>query len=168
MLSARYSRSKLLMYTALSIGFVLIGLWILRDPDPSGKALFSAWVGIVFFGPVAFVLARRLSHEGEVLRVDRYGVFDRRAMDRPVPWGSIRGITERRVRHNVIFNLHLTRPLEDFIDSRARRAFMSLNGLLGWGRDTIAINANALTVSTDQLRAAITAHYPIGNLARAS
>jgi len=163
MLSARYSKSKLAAYVLLSAAFVLIGIWILGQPDPSAEALFAAWVGIVFFGPGAVVLGRRLFDNGEVLRIDRMGVFDTRAMSRPVPWSAVEKMTEREIRHNVIFTLHLGPPLQDFVGSRAKRTLSSLNGLFGFGRNSLSIAANALNVSTDEVRAALAAHHRIGD-----
>lgn len=162
MLSASYSKPKLVLYALMSAVFVLIGFWILQDPDPDAKALFSAWVGIGFFGPCTVVFVRRLRKTREILRVDGMGVLDRRVTDRTIPWSAIARITERQVRHQVIFNLHLTGYLSDFVDSNWQRFTQSLNGLFGLGRNTISITANGLTVSADELRAALAAHHPIG------
>lgn len=163
MLRAAYSKPKLVLYTVGSVAFVCIGLWILRDPNPSGKALFSAWIGIVFFGPGSILFARRLFHQGEVLRIDSAGVFDSRTMNQPVPWAAVRSITERRVKRQVFFNLQLTRPAEEFVVSRVTRAFLPLNRFLGSERDTITLAANALTVSSDELRAALATYHRIGD-----
>lgn len=156
-LTARYSVRTLVRYLIGSFAFVAVGVW--RTLPSDSEISLRLGPSILFFGLTAVVFCLKLFDKRESLVVDHHGLFDRRVVDKPIPWSAVSGVKESRVRTRVFFNISLSRPVSEFVVSRRKGILIALNQRLGGG---VYISANALTVDTEQIRKALKAFMPGG------
>ncbi|WP_319773075.1 STM3941 family protein [Breoghania sp.] len=155
-LSAHYDRKKLTILLAASFGFMALSLLLSQTDDPYIFA--TAQVTFLFFlGLTIFVLARFVERR-EILRIDENGVFDRRIIDKTIPWSEVerlRAIGKGKMR---FISVTATRPTTEYITSGFKRKMMKVNEFIGF--HAIGINANSINVSFDQMQTAFAAFGP--------
>jgi hypothetical protein len=91
-LAVKYDRASLMAVILKSALFLVIGLIVVRFGHP-----LLGWSLVAYCCYVALPAGARLFDRRVVVVVDRGGVFDRRVVDRKIPWDQI-----KRVRSYVI------------------------------------------------------------------
>ena len=115
---ANASRWKLALFSLGSLGFVLLGLWILgvfgEAPERARNSpIFGASFGIlatVFFGFCFFAISRQFIGGGELLRINASGIVALRWSDQLIPWSEIEDVSTWSHRGTRVINLHLRNP----------------------------------------------------------
>jgi hypothetical protein len=156
---ARPSRFRILLLILGSLGFVALGVWIagLLGPPPRPGKEFAGWLSILFFGLCFVVGLFRLFERGDVIVVDRQGLFWRRWSDATIPWSAIRSIEPRSIRRNRFLCLWLHDHRQFPPGSWIGRAGAA-NRALGFG--DIAITTAGTDRRFDELLAALERHAP--------
>jgi hypothetical protein len=152
-LTAHYSKPKLLLFELGALAFVAAGLLLLTRPDPPLRYVLGGSAATMFFGVCATIIARRLFETRPVLVIDREGIFDRRAIDRVLPWHSITTISEARIRHQRFYFVQPSHPLREFISQPLKRWLIGLNR--PWAGRGFFVSASGLNVSHEQIGEAI-------------
>lgn len=161
---ARNNAARLLLMAAASLGFVAAGLWIagVFGPPPRPGREWIGWVAILFFGAAGVAILRRAVDGGELIVVDRHGIFWRPQGDAPIPWTAIRALGTGTVRRQRFICLHLHDP--DAWPPRRRNPLGALNRGLGFG--DIAISATGTDRSFADLQEAVDRHAAAAGLVR--
>lgn len=156
---AKSSPWRLRLLTLLSCGFVAMGVWMVGgfgiDRPVDLKATLIGWSSIAFFGPCAFVIARRSLAVGIVVRADADGIWMKDVPGSPIPWREIVATHEFKTSGQKMLGLELRDP------SRYRMA--GLQGrLAGANRALTGVDALWLTMTGtdrtyDELATAIAA-----------
>ncbi len=155
-LSAHYDRKKLTTLLAASIAFMVLSLLLTQVKDPYIFA--TAQVTFLFFvGMTVFVLARFMEKR-EILHIDENGVFDRRIVDKTIPWSEIDRLREIGKGKMRFISVTATRPTTDYITSGFKRKMMKVNEFVGF--HAIGINANSIDVTFDRMVEAFAAFGP--------
>lgn len=81
------SRLKYLGLLMLSLGFVALGVLLLRKGQPA--AFWAGWANIVFFGAGAVLFVRQIIDARPRVVIDAFGVFDRTLGVGVIPWSAL-------------------------------------------------------------------------------
>jgi len=90
---AKASRWRVLLLLVGALGFVAIGIWLLRLDAPTTKRTLVAWAAIIIFGAFFLIGLPRLFQQGVVLRIDARGVWWRQWSDQTIAWSAIERIS---------------------------------------------------------------------------
>ncbi|MEB3032144.1 STM3941 family protein [[Mycobacterium] nativiensis] len=98
---AHLDRRRVAQLVAISLAFVLGGVWLAGGFGPIGpirgwspNALHVVgWISIVFFGLGLAIVVPRLFQSGVEVRVDAEGVYGRRYSKLVIPWSAVERIT---------------------------------------------------------------------------
>lgn len=122
-LEACYSKPKLAAMAAVFGLFPAIGIAVVateiylrttgRETGPLDYQFFLIVPLLLLVIPVVVRYVRRLFDNGPVLSIDDSGVFDRRQLDRPVPWDKITWSSVSRIGAQSSIWLKLAAPLRD-------------------------------------------------------
>ena len=154
---ARYSRGKILATLIGAIVFVGLGAWLFVSPEFGDKAKLAGMASVLFFGLVAVVAARALFDKRPVLTIDETQVFDRRSMDRPIPWTEVAGIAETSINGKAFYYLDIGDPVDRFTTGRYKRWLLNANQ--GFGRG-VTVSPHSLNASPATVRDALLSHAP--------
>lgn len=108
-------RWRLALLTLLSVGFVILGLWmagVLGEPPhsrryPETLVIVIGWVSVVFFGLCGIMISLKLFDADEELRVGTLGIRWKSWSDQTIPWSEITGVTTWSFRGQNSIVLHL-------------------------------------------------------------
>lgn len=92
-----WSRRAILRIGILNAGVGALGVPLLLVDDGGTRLLGGAWLGA--FGLLLLALLRKLGDCEAVIRIDRNGLFDRRATRAPIDWSAIAGAELLEVEH---------------------------------------------------------------------
>jgi len=159
-LVAHYSKAKLLLAIAGALAFVAISVLIMMRRHASFIDIAGGAAGLIFFGLCAIIVAVRLFDGRAVLVIDETGIFDRRAKDRLLPWTSIAHIVPTRVGRQRFYLVLSAVPLQQFTESRHKRALQALNR--PWAGNGFFVGASGLDVSFERIGEAIHRFRPKG------
>lgn len=156
---ARIAPAKVIVLILLALSFVVLGLWMLGlfDGHPKPPFPWAGWVAILFFGPCAAILVRRLFDRGEQIVIDGNGVYSKQWSSRTVPWAEIAAIEAaavNRQRFLCLFLLHPDRYPPDTVLGQMMRA----NRALGFG--DLALSATGTNRRFEDLVEAVAVHFP--------
>lgn len=164
-LVAHVSRWKTLLLVLAGIGFVLLGIWLVRDPGmfaESGRRARDpliirgvGWLAILFFGAVGIVGVRQLFRTGPVMRVDEAGILWRRWSDRTIPWDAIVRAEAHDMMGQQFMCLWLDEP-ERYRPTSLLGRTARINKGMGFG--DIALSLQGTDQRFDRLVAVIDAH----------
>lgn len=144
---AHTSRWRTALVLAGSLGFVVIGVWMVGviGPVPVSRragplmTVFFGWIGILLFGMCAAVLAKRWWKNAERLRISRSGIRLTEWSDQTISWDEIYDVAEWRSKSTKFIILHLRDP------SRFRGN--GLAGLTGRANRTLTGGDVSITLS---------------------
>lgn len=116
--TAHYAKGRIAAMLLGALIFVALGCWMigLFGPPPVSarigpvKAVVAGWVGIVFFGLCAVLLARRLFDDSAVLRIGPSGLQAAQWSDDLIPWSQITDVTTWTHQKQTMIVLHLRDP----------------------------------------------------------
>jgi len=153
--------AKLVLAIAGSIGFVALSLFMLGAFDGKPKPPFpwAGWVGMLFFGPAAFILARRLFDPEDQLVIDERGIFSKHWSSRTVPWHDIERIETAKVHREQFLCIFLAQPERYPPETLIGRAMLA-NRAMGFG--DLAVSVTGTNRSFDELCEAVSRHWPDG------
>jgi len=124
---ARFNPGKLALGLVGAVGFTVLGLWMISQPDFTDMTKFFCVVCVVFFGAVGLYAARSLFDRRPVLVIDAQAVFDRRSMDQPIPWAEVRGISTVSLRGRDFYYLDIGQPADRFTRAPFKRWLLNAN-----------------------------------------
>lgn len=156
---ARYSLAKLLLTLLGAAGFVVACAWMLLSPVFGDIIKFMAVVGALFFGAVAVYALVALFDRRPVLSIDEGGVFDRRSMDRKIPWSEVEGISRVLVRGKAFYYLDIGQPADRFTSHGLKRWLVNLNQ--GFA-DGLVVSPHSLDVKAKAVETALETYSPDG------
>ena len=154
---ARYAIFKLALTAVGAALFVAVSGWMLGSPDFGDIIKFIAVIAILVFGGAGLYALVAIFDRRPVLTIDDTGVFDRRSMDRKVPWSEVHGISAITVRGKPFYYLDVGEPLNRFTDNGLKRWFLGLNQGFSKG---ITVSPHSLDVAPGAIREALEAHSP--------
>lgn len=155
-LSARYDHKKLGIMLVLSLLLLAASYELALNPAP---LIYSvAQVAVIIFAFLTGLVVVRFFDPNEVLRVDENGVYDRRLVDRTIPWNVISDIKEIRFFGLRFFAVVTRVPAETFMTSRLKRRMAWMNEKTGF--HPLGINTIGLTVSARDLDQALASYAP--------
>jgi hypothetical protein len=114
------------------------------------------WLGILFFGPCAVVLARRSFDKGAVLRVDAAGVWSKQVSDATISWAEIVKVHYWTMQRQRMIGLEVAEPARYRAKGLAGRLSGANRALTGV--DAFWLNVTGTDAKFDDLAQAI-AHY---------
>jgi hypothetical protein len=158
---AKASRWRVLLLLAGALGFVAIGIWLLRLDAPTPKRTLAAWAGIIIFGVLFLIGLPRLFQQGVVLRIDARGIWWRQWSDQTIPWIAIERISVGKIQRQRFACLFLTDP-RAFPSATLQGKLARTNKAMGFGG--IALNISGTDQSFDAMMAAIIRFAPAGLL----
>ena len=156
---ARAAAAKVAILVLLSLGFVALGLWMVGvlDGQPKPPFPWAGWLGILFFGPCAIILARRLFDRDDQVVIDARGVYSKSWSRKTVPWSEITAIESATVNRQKFLCISLAQPEHYPPDSILGHA-MRANRALGFG--DLALSVTGTDRRFPELVEAISAHCP--------
>jgi hypothetical protein len=115
---ASNSRYRIVALTLLSVGFVLLGLWLIGAfGPPPASSRYSApmmtgigWISLIFFGLCGSVWVAKLLDTRAQLEIGQSGIRWRPWSDQLIPWAAIRDVTTLEVQGQKFIVLHLRDP----------------------------------------------------------
>lgn len=127
-MTARFSRWKLALALLGSAGFVAVSIWMIGSPEFPGMIVktFSA-LGIAFFGAVALYAVWSLFDRRPVLIINKDSVFDRRSMDRAIPWSEVLAVSSLTIRKREFFYIDIGQPADRYTDHPLKVWLLNLN-----------------------------------------
>jgi hypothetical protein len=158
---AKASRWRVVLLLAGALGFVALGIWLLRLDAPTAKRTLVAWAGIILFGAFFLIGLPRLFQQGVVLRIDARGVWWRQWSDQTIPWSAIDRISVDKIQRQRFACLFLSDP-RAFPSATLLGKLARTNKAMGFG--DIALNTSGTDQSFDAMLAAITKFAPAGLL----
>ena len=158
---AKASHWRVLLLLAGALGFVAVGIWLLRLDAPTTKRTLVAWAGIIIFGAFFLIGLPRLFQQGVVLRIDARGVWWRQWSDQTIPWSAIDRISAGKVQRQRFACLFLSDP-RAFPSTTLQGKLARTNKAMGFG--DIALNTSGTDQSFDAMMAAIARLAPAGLL----
>jgi hypothetical protein len=138
------------LFILLALGAATAGAFVFSEFQHTTRGVIVGLCGLA----MAVVLVLRLAslfRPGPALMIDAQGVYDSRAMRRPVSWDEIASFDRVEMRSNVFYRLRLR-------DDQALSFASRINGLVGI--DGVTLNCSGLTCSTGDMLLAIQAHRP--------
>ncbi len=159
------SKWRIGLLIIVAIGFVTTGLWMIgafgivprsERLGPAGT-VFWGWASIVFFGPGALLLLRRLFDETEQVRIDASGIRWAKWSGELIPWSEITEVSTWSYKRQNCIVLHLREPSR-FPGSGLAQALRSINKQLTGG--DIAISMTGTDRSFKDAMAAIAQFRP--------
>lgn len=148
-LMARYSAWRLALYLVGSVALAAGGALMLDHSRAGSTNFVLGLAASLFFAWAAVVLCLRLFDKREILVLDHRGLFDRRVVDKTIPWNAVSGVRERRIYKQVYFTISLARPVREFSGSRYKRFLLAINRPFG---GDLYVSARGLSVDTKRLR----------------
>lgn len=92
-LSTTTSHKKLVLLILVSLLFVAVGVWIVRDPGADiVQVILGGWLSISFCGLCAIVFLAQLVLPKPLLTIDSYGITWTQRSDRTIPWTDIKDV----------------------------------------------------------------------------
>jgi hypothetical protein len=149
-LAVRHSRWQLSAVVALSGGLAYLCVLGVDASDNWFSRIFSA-VLIPLFAYPGLLAVRRFFDTADILRIDATGLYDKRVVDRVVPWHAVAFVRETKIGYQRFFFVMLDEPVEHFVDSPFRRWWLRW---FSW-RGKFSISAAQLRVATWQIRGAL-------------
>lgn len=115
---ANLSKWRIARLTLLSVGFVVIGLWMagLFGPIPSSHRysptfiIALGWASSIFFGLCGVSIFKKYFESSEHLRVGSAGICVRSWSDQTIPWSEIANVTTWTSKGSQSIILHLRDP----------------------------------------------------------
>jgi hypothetical protein len=156
---ARSSPWRLRLLALLSLGFVAIGVWMVSLGGGAKETIFG-WLGILFFGPGAFVIARRSFDSGLVLRVDASGIWSKNWSDATIPWDAVADVHFWTMQRQRMIGLELVEPQiypAKGLVGRLSGANRALTGV-----DAIWLNVTGTDGNFDDLARTVLHHHRAG------
>ncbi|MCR5869886.1 MULTISPECIES: STM3941 family protein [unclassified Sphingomonas] len=136
-LIAHVSKLKTSLLVALSLGFVAIGVWIVRIEEIAAIIAFG-WGAILLFSGFAVIGIRQLFRDGLVMEIDARGILWRRWSDQVIPWSAITRAEPRAIRGQQFLCLWLDAP--ERYPARSTLGWLaSLNKGMGFGDIALAV-----------------------------
>ncbi len=154
-LEAHYSRRKLAVGLAGGAIYAGLSIFLMMRAD-LGVAVFGALLFAFSLWPI-WLCPRAMRVRDVIVRIGPEGIFDRRVLDRTVPWHAVANVEELRSVLVSIFLFTLNEPLEHFAASRRRRWRMKMVTVRYGGHVFIA--SGDLDASTAQIRDALRTHW---------
>ncbi len=154
---AKASRWRISLLLAGALGFVAIGVWLLRLEGPTTERTLAAWAAIAVFGAFFLIGLPRLFQQGVALRIDPQGVWWRQWSDQTIPWSAIERMSVGEIRHQRFACLFLRDP-RAFPSSTVLGKLASANKAMGFG--DLALNTTGTDQSFDAMMAAIARFGP--------
>ncbi len=160
------SKKKIILMFVGALAFVAIGLWFVISPptisnsywgNPTKMAIVG-YASILFFGPCAFALIKKLPDNKPGLIIDQIGFTDNSSgvSAGQVLWSDIENLSVLEVHGQKIIMLQVTNP-QEYIDKQTsglKRKMMQLNYKM-YGTP-LSITSNGLKISFDELLSTLT------------
>jgi len=158
------SKTKLALLLLLSLTFVALGLWILRNvSSPENQDNWHRWKGliagfssIVFFGGCSLVFLFMLFNTNPGLIVDDKGITINPGIfsNRFIPWNEIASFSVQRVLQTKLIGIHLKNP-EEYIEQQKG----------AWIKRTLKLNYKnfgaPLSIATNNLKGSFDTIYSL-------
>lgn len=162
------SKKKIILMFVGALAFVAIGLWFVISPptisnsywgNPTKMAIVG-YASILFFGPCAFALIKKLPDNKPGLIIDQIGFTDNSSgvSAGQVLWSDIENLSVLEVHGQKIIMLQVTNP-QEYIHKQTsgfKRKMMQLNYKM-YGTP-LSITSNGLKISFDELLSTLTAN----------
>lgn len=154
------SRWRVSLLALLSVGGVVMGLWMIgifgAPPQsiryPSGFTVAIGWICAVFFSLCGVLWIKKLFDISEQLQIGSIGIHSARWSDQTIPWAEITDVTTWRYKGQKVIVLHLRNPAA--FPSRGLRAILAgTNRMLSGGDVCISLTGTDRTY--DEAMAAI-------------
>jgi len=149
---ANASPWRMALLLAAMLGFIALGIWLLRLDAPTIRRTLVAWAGVIVCGAFFLLGLPRLFQQGVVLRIDAQGVRWRQWSDQVIAWSAMERISIREIRRQRFACLFLRDPRAfpstTWLGKRAHA-----NKAMGFG--DIALNMSGTDQSFDTMMAAI-------------
>lgn len=155
------SKKKLVLLLVGSLVFVIAGIWFLVNPPKINNPFFGnptfiliiSIVAILFFGLMAFFIARKLPENKPGLIIDQEGLIDNSSALSPgkIPWSDIVNISVIEISRQKLILLEVKNP-QDYIDRQTngfKKKLMQINHN-SYGTP-LSISANSLQIEFDEL-----------------
>lgn len=165
-IKACYSPWKLAFMAAL-IGFLpLLGLAVTvlevylrttgQETGPVDVELFIYIPLLLLLTPLFILYVLRLFDREPVLVIDETGIFDRRWVDRAIPWTGVAWSSVARIGGQSSIWLKLSTPLSDYTTGGSKGLFARLGAFTGM----LTLSCTELNVSADAIQTAIDQYLP--------
>ncbi|MFD2184458.1 hypothetical protein [Rhodoplanes azumiensis] len=165
-IKAHYSKPKLAVRAAVLGFFPVLGIAILvleiylrttgRETGPIDYQLFLYVPLLLLVVPIVIRYVRRIFDDAPVLSIDESGVYDRRWLDRPIPWDKITWSGVARIGFQSSIWLKLAVPLSDYTSGGAKRRLANLGAFTGM----LVVNCSDLDVRAEAIQACIERYLP--------
>ena len=151
---ARFSPYRLLFLSALSLGFVVLSLWMIGafGSYPDNGLGWGGWLGLIFFGPCTVILLRRVADRRPQIIADSRGLYWRAWSEEVIPWSELNGITVHHVQRQRLIGLRL-RNRAAYPPTTKLGQLARYNAELGFS--DVTLSAQGLDRSFDELHRAI-------------
>ena len=156
---ARFSPYRLLFLILLSLGFVVLSLWLVGafGAAPDAPMAWSGWVGLLFFGPCTVILARRVSDPRAQIILDEQGLYWRQWSEAVIPWTAFSAMEVCHVQRQRLLGLTLARP-QDYPPETMLGQLARYNEQLGFPH--VTLSAQGMDCSFDELHDAVRGFLP--------
>jgi hypothetical protein len=163
-IEAYYSKPRLAVLAVVTGFLPLLGLAVIVTEISSrmtGKETgpidteFLTYVPILFlFTPFFIRYLRHIFDRDPVLSIDETGVFDRRWVDRAIPWSAIASSAVARIGFQSSIWLVLSAPLSDYTTGGPKRMLAKLGAF----SRMLAVSCTELSIGVETIQASID-HY---------
>lgn len=167
------SKKKLMLLLVGSLVFVAAGIWFLLNPPKINNPFFGnpnfiliiSIAAILFFGLMAFFIARKLPDNRPGLIIDQLGLIDNSSALSPgqVLWSDIENISVIEINRQKLILLDVKNP-QDYIDRQSngfKKKLMQIN-FNSYGTP-LSITANSLQIEFDELFRLLNEKYMAGS-----
>ncbi|MBK5957741.1 hypothetical protein CCR97_05890 [Rhodoplanes elegans] len=165
-IEAHYSKPKLAVMAAVFGLFPILGIAALameiylrtigEETGPIDYELFLFVPILLLLTPLVVRYIRRIFDNAAVLSVDDSGLYDRRWLDRPIPWDKITWSGVSRIGVQSSIWLKLAVPVSDFTAGGSKRMLASLGAFTG----VLVLNCTDLDVRAEEIQASIEGYLP--------
>lgn len=139
------------LFSLLAMGAAIAGAFVFAEERMAETVGLLVGACGVFLAAVMLLRIVSLFRPGPALVIDAEGVYDSRAMRRPVAWDEIVSFDRIEMKSNVFYRLQLR-------DETALSLISRLNGL--FGVQGVTLNCLGLTCGNGDMLLAINAHRP--------
>ena len=154
---ANVSRRRTALLVLGAIGFVVAGVFMLRDPEGGLTLMVFGWAAILFFGLCGLIGIRQLFRSGPDIRIDEQGIWWRRWSDQVVPWEAIVALYPAGVGRTAFLCLKLVDPAA-YPSTHVMGKFAGINRASGFG--DISVTTTGTDRSFTELLAAVERFAP--------